>query len=128
MKINTSSWHYRLINFTDLDIPNNLCAYCWKVIGAALLCLGAIVVMPIGVAVFLLPFWWWLAVDPLAVVIASLIGIAEIIGLSILLKEVVQTRRWEEVLAGTREEPTPTLFGEWLRAKHRKICPLLDFE
>lgn len=31
MKINKNSWHYKLLDKLDLDIPNNLCGYFWKV-------------------------------------------------------------------------------------------------
>ena len=129
MKISTDSWHYRLIDWCDFDHPNNLCAYFWKtmfaVIGTPIFFLAVALIVVVGGAMALLPFWWTFIESPFPLVV--LVGLAEIIGLMWLLGQLIQDRREEEIYSGERERPTPSLFAEWIRAKHRKICPLLKF-
>ena len=128
MKVSTDSWHYRLIDVFGFNHPDNLCAYFWKAVGSALAIPLFTVFVLGGIAVALMPLWWWLAANPASLALVIFIGTVEIIGLTAILRNVVQERHSEEIYAGNRERPTPSLFSEWLSAKHRKICPLLDFE
>ena len=128
MKISTDSWHYRLIDVLDFDHPDNLCAYFWKVVGSALAIPLFTAFILGGIVIVLMPLWWWLLAKPVALVAVIVIGAGEIVGLTAMLREAVQERHSEEIRAGERERPTPSLFSEWISAKHRKICPLIDYE
>jgi len=130
MNISKESWHYRLLKGIDLlKSPiygaESLCPYFWKVVFAAVvLPVIALAVAWIGT----MPLWWWLLPDmPLGLVI--FIGLSEIAALLFILKTLVELRHMDEVTAGTREAPEvkESLLKAWLKAKHRQVCPLIDF-
>jgi hypothetical protein len=82
-----------------------------------------------------LPLWWWTDPNaPFSLVI--IVGTIEIIVLSALFCVMVDARHIREIDDGTRKRPEiapyvhkePGLFALWLKAKHDKICPLIDFE
>lgn len=134
MNISKSSWHYRLLRVLGmLNAYSNesLCPYFWKVVLAALFApAAALGILWLGT----LPLWWSF-MTPDLVVPASLVALAEVIALSSILIILVRDRHEEEILAGTREAPVvvlpvhkePSLFRLWLKAKHRKVCPMIDF-
>ena len=133
MNINKSSWHYRLVKvlgMLNVYTKESLCPYFWKVVLAALFAPFAIVAM---LWLGTLPLWWSFFGAP--VVVAALIGAGEVGILFVTLISIVRDRHDEEILAGTREAPVrvisapkqPSLFRLWLKAKHRQVCPLIDF-
>lgn len=137
MRINRKSWHYRLLRATEFDPSDNLCPYCRQVIAAIVLAIifGAIGLAAIGLA--LGPFVQFF-VEGDAAVWALLGGVGDIFVLSVLLSNVVSERRRRERIArrsqaverdwAPRTPPKePGLLRLWLRAKHEKVCPRLDF-
>jgi len=44
------------------------------------------------------------------------------------LRNLVSDRREDEVFAGERECPEPSLAYAWIKAQHDKVCPLIRFE
>lgn len=131
MNVSKTSWHYRLLNQLDLISrwrQETLCKYFWKVVFACTFVpIGAIGVIWLGT----IPLWWSLTDAPLSV--AIIIGTFEIVGLLLVLRILVIERHTEEILDGTRPAPKvvpptpPSLFAEWLRARHRQVCPFIDF-
>jgi len=129
MKVSTNSWHYRLIDWLDFNHCRNLCAYFWQAVLAVVL---ATVVFPVAgvftLVVATMPLWhmfhWNFAITVFAIGAAFI----EIIVLLFLLRTIVKDRHEEEMLAGERESLEPSLAYSWLKAKHDKICPLIEFD
>lgn len=143
MKIQTNSWHYKLIdNFSD-DVPRNLCPYIRRLmrylsgiifvalfLGANCWLIGSI---PISAFTALTGFVGFLAALSLGVVMlavafgvigAIVFGIAYLVETS---KEKLKQRRFERLKNGIPEKE-PTLMGAWIKSKHDKMCPRLEFE
>ena len=133
MNISKSTWHYRLLS--KMDMLNNygtesLCPYFWKMVFATII---APVILLGLLFLTTIPLWWSFSGVPVS--LAIIIGVAEIVGLFSLLVALVRDRYEEEIRAGTRQEPVvrvytskpPSLFRLWLKAKHRQVCPLIDF-
>jgi len=133
MKISKKSWHYRLLKRIGA-IENswereNLCKYFWKTV------FFAVIVPPIFTIVagiLLMPFWWWLVMTEVdAVVLPALIGMIDIGILSGFWAKYRDHLRDIGKLPKKVYKPTvykePSLFNKWLHAKHRQICPYLEF-
>lgn len=129
MKIQKSSLHYRLLGFFDMSAPDNLCAYFWAVVFTA--ARGAIIFFMAIPAVICLLLSPWIAlilyffigpsfgsgiffVGVLGGVAYACLGI---IGLCYVIR-----KTYGLVV------PQDSVVVEYIKAKHRKICPLLDFE
>ena len=129
MQISRDSWHYRLIDWCTFNHPHNLCAYFWKtvlaVVSAPVFILACAGLAVTGVIFVLAPLWWTFIPD--AFFLAIIVGTAEVVFLSWLLGKSIFVRREEELRSGERYATEPTLLIQWLRAKHRKVCPLLKF-
>ncbi len=127
MKVSSNSWHYRLIDWLDFDHCRNLCAYFWEVVWCVFL-VGAVfpVVGLICIALFTMPFWHMFSQNYLIVGVI-IVGTIEVIGLTCLLYTVVKDRRENEIYEGKRKRPEPSLAHLWIKAKHDKICPLIEF-
>jgi hypothetical protein len=135
MKISMKSWHYRLIRFVGWNPPRSLCGYFWAVVFAPL----KAVVYASG---FLLVALF--ALGPIAQFFVdgshawAFFGGALDIGLlTALLIHLVTERRYQErharIMRGDlsdleRKPREPSLLLEWLRAKHQKFCPMLEFD
>ena len=125
MKLSRDSWHYRYLNWLDFyDHCNkySLCVYFWKVV-------GGILILPVGIAlavgaawVLTMPLWWWFFDIELAPVIIA--GVIDVGLLSLAWHEYRKDLRAE----GKIPYKEPSLAAQWVHAKHRKICPLLDLE
>lgn len=108
MKISRKSWHYRYLNrFGCIDVVDNLCLY-------------------VSLLVFLLVF------PPMVVALL-------LISLTMVAIAVVENWLFFTVAAGTMVLPIGTaiawgklkskspIIGEWLKAKKRKVCPIIEF-
>lgn len=135
MKVKTGSWHYKLIDHMDWFHPRSLCSYFWKTVLAMILApVRAITVIFVVVSMAVVatsPFWWW-ATDIFDwFVMAIIVGALEVAALIYVLIEVVHERHYDEIQEGTRERKQhkqPSLLAAWISAKHRKICPFIEFE
>lgn len=135
MKISKKSWHYRLLKSTGWWIPANLCPYFWKVMFALVLAVafgsGALVALTI----MLSPIWRFFIEAPTGMPFVG--GIADIAVLLTVWSEITYERRRAKRRARRErewnapppvvKERKPSLFREWLKAQHDKVCPLLDF-
>lgn len=144
MKINKNSWHYKFIKEISgsNDIPHNLCPYVRKLMLCVLIIaffasavlfasglLGSIFILKYtalhGILMVLSSLLVGIVV--FAVIVAVLFGI--VFGLGYI-KESIENKkrqkRYEKMRNGIEE--TPTIIGSWVKAKHDKICPRLEFE
>lgn len=150
MKINTSSWHYKLVTwFGQNSAPRTLCPYFWKgvwhavvassvagfisLVGwgmgtdilAKILLMFGIVLSPVAIAVPGILFGWLIC----AIVVGVIGGIFWSCFKS---KELIEKRKEDKkqaaIEAGTYKEPEPSIFKEFVKAKHRKVCPFLEFK
>ena len=96
MKVKESSWHYRLIRFADMTVPNNLCPYCRQVLWATLFLLfvGALCAL-CAFFVLSIPLHWFF---PKLIMPALIGGILLIFVLSMILQTLVSERRKKEKL------------------------------
>ena len=95
MKINTNSWHYRLVSLYDFH-PRSLCTYFWTVAAVCALT-GVLVLMTIA----------------LSPILAVVLGIA------------LLSIRWQSNRSNIPREDG--LVVAYLRARKRKICPLITY-
>ena len=146
MKISRASWHYRFLLWTygKWRVPNNLCPYVDKL-------LLAILVSPFVFAwkatnllgKFLVAFESLAlsASAALYIVWRSWVGIlaGHVVVYGDLAAIVLAGKLYEWVgehgyfhrqtkFVQPKKPRQPTLLEEWLRAKHRRICPMLEFE
>ena len=133
MKISTDSWHYILMDRLDFNHPGNLCAYFWMTVWSIIL--SSVGISSIGL--FLgAPLWNWLFAgfpEPIFI-IGTLLDVA-LVGFVIygvvqyfeLPQRVMRVLPKRKPKAPKVKKP-PGLFRQWISAKHRKICPLLDFD
>lgn len=136
MKVSTTSWHYRLWRFgreNPRSRPRDLCRYFWHIMLVKIL-------IPTTVAGFaltgivLLGLAIWNAPVTAAIVIASiLLAIAAIVGLVVFVRRAVKrdgervAERRRRIFLGLEEEvKEPGLFWQWLIARKRKVCPLIE--
>ena len=135
MKINKKSWHYRLINISkehEWDIKNNLCGYFRQVVGAIIFFtfLSTIVLFWSGnaiYAVFVTPtdgfllgiaMVWWVLVGIIFGSVSGAIDNNHWLQLPIRLpKRVPRVKTHKE----------PGIVRQWMKAKHDKVCPVLEF-
>ena len=127
MQVSTHSWHYRLIDWLDFNHPNNLCAYCWKTVWSIFVAGAAFPVAVIGGVILVTMPIWHMFFDRYLVDAAAFVAVIEILGLLILLYNLVSDRRKDEIYAGERECPEPSLAYVWIKAQHDKVCPLIRF-
>lgn len=128
MKIRTSSWHYRHIASTWEELPQALCWYFWKVV-LTMLAMAAIGILMTTIVVFIVvmltfPIWqFFINYEPQFQFSSG--GIWLLVGGIIL----YNVRQWEyDTLRLKHPEPKPPgLVSSYIHAKHRKICPLLDY-
>jgi hypothetical protein len=134
MKINTSSWHYRLLDFFGGEIPRSLCPYVRRLFGA-LLFYGCAGMAGISAATCLIaaPLAWFGILSPLtnsglgifAVVGTAIYTVAVVVGIVIGVHE-WRLKRLYNPRPGRNAEPG--IFVSWIKAKKSKICPILKFE
>ena len=147
MNINKESWHYRFIKKMDgeFSIPNNLCPYVRKVIimGALAVLVGSFV---IATTVGLLGITG-VALGVVAGALATSFSFGAYVFLFVLCTEIVVGFKilWDldgkfqaffvrlgrklfpnksEAMGDVKE---PSIFIEYIKAKHDKICPSLSF-
>lgn len=130
MKIKTDSWHYKYIAKRWDQKPKALCWYFWKLIISVFA--GAILgIIATGVAIGALtiltyPIWqiwlWDSTVIPLSLIFWGVIGICSSCLYRQWLYETGQIKR------KIREYKEPGIVAKYMSAKHRKVCPLLNYE
>lgn len=131
MQIKKDTWHYRWIAHMWDEKPKALCWYCQKLIISIFIWIGAAILAVIAGSfigwVLTIPFWQWFFPnfgDGLLSVL-SLIGWLAIGALA--------SYQYRQYLYDfgelTRSAPKePGVVSQYVHAKHRKICPLLEYE
>lgn len=130
MKIRYSSWHYKYIAKRWKEHPRALCWYFWKIVisivlwavaGVLALIAGSFVLVTLA-----FPAWqWFFNYDP-DITIASFIFWLVI---GVLASGFYRT--WLYETGRLKRKPhvykEPGLVSQYIEAKHRKICPLLEY-
>jgi hypothetical protein len=157
MKVNKSSWHYRLMNYfnfkitDDLDYNRNvtLCRYFWNVVGSLISLLGGVLVgiavagiMCLALFAFLIApisyltqsyfgFGWDFATD-LGFIMIWIIWVIVpfFMGLEATIKGNMKVfPNWMKIKP---PEPAPdnkpNLLVEYVKAKKSKFCPLIELD
>ncbi len=126
MKIDKSSWHYKLWRKSFEDkwrVPEetDLCRYChrvfWQVLGIA--ALAGMVLVCIGCLLGLLGMFLYKGLWQNTGVTLTVLAIGgAIIGLIVLYV------KW---LKGGPKKQNTTLLGSWASARKQQVCPLVEF-
>ena len=136
MNINTNSWHYKLLKYTELRVYDNLCPYVRTVILAILLSIVATIIMGFlataALVILAAPITSWLiGFDPWEAGIMMLLWVLAGGGAIGFYRD---RRKWGESVSWDRvvyekdiTYKEPSLFRLWLKAQHDKICPRLTF-
>jgi len=139
-KIKQTDWHFRLLN--KFDCVNtywhgeNLCKYFWKVVFFTLV---APVIAFFVAGLLTMPFWWWLVFMELDLIAFPLMfGALDIGILSGIWYNYREHLRDVGKLPPKVYKPQSklckdakkefSLFRDWCSARHRKVCPYLEFE
>jgi len=132
MKINKKSWHYRWMQKIGFRHPTNLCAYFWKTVWSTLVFPVVAIGALFATIVVTAPFWSLFIDNGDIQSFAAAVGVIEILFLILALGIQFRDRWDEEEFAkygyGGKPRESSDLFRLWLKAKHDKVCPYLEFE
>jgi len=117
MKINRRSWHCRLSLLGSDFAPHNdnLCNYFWRIVGKLILITVAIIICIVLIALYFM--------SPL--VISNTILIVAILLALVLPALVIFYLR--EKIGKPIEAPYENIVREYLKAKKRKVCPMIEY-
>lgn len=131
MKIKMSSWHYKWIANRWDEEPQSLCWYFWKiVISIFLMFCGAVtiaVTVPFIISIITIPFWSWFFPGFYIATAFSVLSFLIWVAAGITASYMYRTYLYESGLLIRSLPKEPGLVAQYLHAKHRKICPLLDY-
>ncbi|SOK59305.1 Phage protein [Yersinia phage fHe-Yen9-03] len=156
MKISTNSWHYKMNEYVydmlNKNISNSLCGYFWQTVFAPIITLtivllGLVVISILSWGAFYLVgalfsnFLVWINVLPESFQLLKKVFNWRFIPMSILFDVLVvgvfyskhkyssyKERKIEEAKEkGIQIDSKPLLVVEYIKAKKRKICPLIEF-
>ena len=145
MKINKSSWHYKLVyTYCDHYVPRNLCPYIRSLVASlllwALLICGVtaisalmltplVVSVPIDLSVLAMILWAGLGLVLLKVSEYNLIPDYKwnivVFDITAFLAKVKKVLRLEPK---PKKIKKPSIFATYLKAVHDKTCPVIKFE
>lgn len=136
MKVRKSSWHYRLwrVGRSNPDSePRDLCRYFWHIMLLKVLVpavIAGFVLLGVGALV------WVIVRNPVEAALATSaasILVASVIGLVVLIKATEprraakkKAREFASATAPPKPPKEPSLLWEFIKAKKRKACPLID--
>jgi len=136
MKISTQSWHYRLLFHFDMDRPQNLCSYFWKVVGAicfglflfamAILCalcaLTPVYTASLWTITGLFPSSDWI-LAPFLVIGSSVYFIFGLLVSYQYMKAAIAKIDQKE-----KKHHKPNILVEYAKAVKNRVCPLIEYE
>lgn len=130
MYINKDSWHYKLVIMVGLWPKKNLCPYMRQIVGAACI-LFLMFIMVLFIALWL--SWPILQFFTLSSILFSVLSGFIYLGLGhFLLSWVKEYTRyktfWLKPKSPEINEKEARLLTLWLRAKHDKVCPKIEFK
>lgn len=128
MVINEDSWHYKLYGLTNSCPPDSLCPYVWGVIFRILLPVAAVFLVFCTVEVWYRFFYysgeftWFMVLRGFIGLVATYCAaMFSCVALCILVHGWWTNR---DSYTGTKE---PSIFAEYAKATHSKVCPKLEF-
>lgn len=157
MKVNKNSWHYKLMDYWDYKVidqllyGNNvtLCKYFWNVVGAILQSVGFAAMIVVAIVLFL-ALVFGIVIAPINYLLTAYFGVPELMeGLGVVTIFIF----WvflplaggvEEYMRGNikgipdwmrfshkevvKKEKKPNLAWEYIKAKKAKVCPFIQLE
>lgn len=146
MIINKSSWHYRLLKAADMNIPNSLCPYFWKLVFTIGMSVAVVVMLTVTFLALGLPLiglgsiapaavlWWqWIAAFFAGGVVIS--GVIALVGFCVFKYVEYDTARDEAkahkeylIRIGELPEPKKNVLVEFVKATKTKVCPIIEFK
>ena len=134
MKVSMNSWHYKLNGFYNSGYtPTNLCSYFWNtvavVILTVLLCTLALALAGASIALIVLgAYGSYLTVadSPVIQWILGSIGSVVVVGIGV--RYLVTGNNIIGTAWKHRPHPTEALAGQYVSAKKRRVCPLIELE
>lgn len=133
MKINTNSWHFKIVQDLNAELPKTLCGYIGAFVLNSVIIIGLILVMGyIAVALFA-PLWLaitlYLFPEPYILFDSPLLIGIGVIGYILALCYFVITWSVEfSHRAGEKIEKAENPFTKYLKDKHDKVCTLVEYE
>lgn len=157
MKVNKNSWHYKLMNYFNFDIIDDLeygsnvtlCRYFWNTVGSIIVLLGAILVgicvaglLSLVLLAFVIApisyltqsyfgFGWDFATELGALMIWIVwVGVPLCMGLEATVKGKIKVfPNWMKVkLPEPVPNTKPNILVEYVKAKKNKFCPLIELD
>jgi predicted RND superfamily exporter protein len=131
MKVKKSSWHYRLWKFgrDGKSEPRDLCRYFWHL---ALVKILLPVAAGFMIVVGFITLAWIIATNLVITAVTIVVGLI-LAGLVVLGVKLIQRsserakqRKREKALKGPEPPKDPSPFWEYLKARKRKVCPLIQ--
>ena len=116
MKIKRSSWHYKISCFGSCwNKDDNLCIYFWRLVGKVMLVFfWVIIVCALIIVYFSIPQW-------------ILVTIVLIWLFSSIIIPYLTIHYLRDKVGKPIEIPGESIMVEYLKAKKRKICPLIEY-
>lgn len=117
MKIKRSSWHYKISNLgTDFErSDDNLCCYFWRLVGKLIFLLAATIIF----CAFSYAYFTDICLISNTIFLFFL--------LSVIIFPILAIYFIRKKLGKSPEMPYGNIVTEYLTAKKRKVCPLIDY-
>ena len=132
MKIRTTAWHYKWVARYWDSHPKALCWYFWKVIISIIgrIGQGGLILLAACIALVIItyPVWHWFASDwhETPMVLSFFVWtMAGYVALKAYRSHLYHSGQLIPPKPKPRKEPG--LLAQFLTAKHRKVCPLLEY-
>ena len=129
MKINRDSWHFRYIASKWDNYPKALCWYFWKVvlntIGWVIWGIGMSLMGILVLVVMATPVLGWWGVPMVVSLLSAVLWIALYIACQYHYRKYLH--HVGKIIRPIKPYKEPSLAVQWLDAKHRKVCPLLQY-
>ncbi len=133
MIVSKNSWHYRMLSYFPWEIQAwrtySLCKYFWLVVWTFVFCIVCLPLMAVF-AVAGTAFFLWVALYPILQIWFP--GSVPVAVLSAAVDTTILVWLWceyrKEYVKQDMCSETATLVAEYVHAKHRKVCPILQFE
>ena len=126
MIVHESSWHLKVARWGNHNYqPRDLCSYFWRVTGRLLWALAVIYAAlywgyRLVDAIFDNP--WWAVM--IVVVPAALLVISGVVFLLLAAFDAIPKPHFNR----TKKQKPPSLVGSYIKAKKRRVCPLIELE
>lgn len=130
------SWHYHFLTSDDWwnshlysQYRANLCPYVRRLTGMLIVTLLCCIV--VGLAAFsatIAPIYWFLGFPPVTSGIGAFIAIGFLLWTVVGLIAAMFAVKYVQSKMPAKEKKEPSVVVEWIKAKHDKFCPRIDFK